>query len=253
MARIGLFGVLLAGATLVASATVVAGGSQAGIGTQEGPLRVLFVGSSGTRSNDMPAKVARFAALSGRVLQYRTVLHAGFTLEDHWNLGAARAALASVEWDVVVLQDRPPYLPEDQENLRIWAGRWAGLAREAGTRPALLTVWPDLERRSAMPDVVLYQRLAAQAAGAQLLPAAEAWQAAWRCGLHLSLYGPDGVHASPLGTYEIALVAYGGLYGEPVRSRRLYPLGEKPRTARLLQAAAATALGRRLRPGSRCG
>ena len=80
------------------------------------------------------------------------------------------------------MQDVPPYLPEDREHLRIWASRFADVAREAGTRPALLTVWPDLERRSALPDVVASQRLAAQAAGAQLLPVAEAWQAAWRCG-----------------------------------------------------------------------
>lgn len=201
----------------------------------------------------MPAKVAQFAAVSGRQLQYRAVLYAGFNLEDHWNFGAARAALAGGRWDVVVMQEGPPYLPEDQEHTRIWTARWADLAREAGARPALLTVWPDLERRSAMPDIIASQRLAAQAAGAQLLPTAEAWQAAWRCGLHLSLYGPDGVHASPLGTYELALVVYGALYGAPVRDRRLYPVGEKPRTARLLQAAAATALGRRLPPGSRCG
>ncbi len=248
MARIRLLG-----AALLTGATLLAGGSQAGIGTEEAPLRVLFVDASAMRSNNMPAKVARFAHLSGRVLQYRAVLHAGFTLEDHWNLGVARAALASGEWDVLVMLDWPPYLPEDQEHLRFWVARWADLARKAGTRPALLTVWPDRARRSAMPDIIASQQLAAQAAGAQLLPGAEAWQAAWRCGLHRSLYGPDDVHASPLGTYELALVVYGGLYGAPVRDRRLYPVGEKPRTARLLQAAAATALGRQLPPGRRCG
>jgi hypothetical protein len=245
MARIGLLGALFAGVILLA------GGSQAG--TKEAPLRVLYVGSSGMRSNDMPAQVAQFAAVSGRELQYRAVLYAGFNLEDHWNLGAARAALAGGEWDVVVMQDVPPYLPEGQEHLRIWTARWADLAREAGARPALLTVWPALERRSEMPFLVASQRLAAQAAGARVLPTAEAWQAAWRCGLHPSLYGPDGVHAGPLGTYVGALGVYGALFRAPVRSRRLYPVGVKPRTARLLQAAAATALGRRLPPGRRCG
>ncbi len=247
MARIGCLGALLVCATLLA------GGSRAGIDREAAPLRVLFVGNSGMRSNDMPGEVARFTAASGRGLQYRAVLYAGFTLEDHWNLGVARAALAGGEWDVLVMQDLPPYLPEEEEHLRIWLSRFADAAREAGTRPALLTVWPDRERRSAAPDVAASQRLAAQAAGAELLPVTEAWESAWRCGLHLSLHGPDGAHASPLGTYEAALVVYGALYGAPVRDRRLYPVGEKPRTARLLQAAAATALGRRLPPGKRCG
>jgi hypothetical protein len=236
---------------LLAGATLLVGASKAGIGTKEAPLRVLYVDSSAMRSNDMPAMVAQFAAVSGRELQYRAVLYAGFNLEDHWNLGAARAALAGGGWDVVVLGEGWRF-PEDQEHLRIWAARWADLVREAGARPALFTVWPELERRSTMPDVVASFQLAAQEAGAQLLPVAQAWQAAWRCGLHRSLYGPDGVHASPLGTYEAALVVYGALYGAPVRDRRLYPVGEKPRTAGLLQAAAATALGRRLPPNRRC-
>ena len=202
----------------------------------------------------MPAKVARFAHLSGRVLQYRAVLHAGFTLEDHWNLGVARAALASGEWDVLVMLDWPPYLPETRTPALLGWLRWADLAPTAGT-PSRAS--HRLARScSAIRDARHHrvsQQLAAQAAGAQLLPGAEAWQAAWRCGLHRSLYGPDDVHASPLGTYELALVVYGGLYGAPVRDRRLYPVGEKPRTARLLQAAAATALGRQLPPGRRCG
>ena len=82
---------------------LLVGGPQAG--AKEAPLRVLFVGSSGMRSNDMPAQVAQFTAVSGRKLQYRAVLYAGFNLEDHWNLGVARAALAGGGWDVVVLQE----------------------------------------------------------------------------------------------------------------------------------------------------
>lgn len=248
MARIGLLASLLAGATLLGSA------SQAGIGREAAPLRVLFIGSSAMISNDLPARVAQFAKASGRELQYRSVLWPGFSLEDHWNFGAARATLASGEWDVVVMQDGPSVPPwGDQEHLRTWASRFADLAREADTRPALFTVWPDRQRRSLLPDVVASYRLAAQAAGAELFPAGEGWQAVWRCSPYMWLYSSDDIHPSRLGTYVAALVVYGALYDAPVRSRRLYPVGEKPRMSRLLQAAAATALGRWLPPGGRCG
>jgi hypothetical protein len=248
MSRIGLFGALLA------STTLLAGASQASFDKEAAPLRILFIGNSFTKSNDLPATVARVAAASGRhELQYRTVAYSGFRLGNHWTLGTARTALESGDWDVVVMQDVPSSLPEDQEYLRTWTSRFADLARAADTRPALLTVWPSLERRSTLPDVIASHRLAAQAAGADLIPAAEAVQAAWRCGLHRSVYSRDLVHPSPLGTYVAALIVYGALYGAPVRSRRLYPVGESPRTARLLQAAAATALGRQLPTGSRCG
>ncbi len=248
MGRIGLLGVLLAAATLFGGAT------RAGISTEAAPLRVLFIGNSLTRSNNLPAKVGELAAASGRKLQYRTVAWPGFSLEDHWSIGAARPALASGVWDVVVMQDGPSVPPwEDPEHLSIWASRFADLAREAGTRPALLTVWPDRERRSLLPEVVASYRLAAQAAGAELFAAGEAWQAVWRCSPYMWLYSSDGIHPSRLGTYEAALVVYGALYNAPVRSRRLYLVGEKPRMSRLLQAAAATALGRWLPASDRCG
>jgi hypothetical protein len=242
---------LLVLASLTAALAV---GAPDGAGSAEPTrLRVLFVGNSLTRSNDLPARVAALAASAGRKLEYRSVVCAGFSLEDHWNLGAARSELASAEWDVVVMQQGPSSLPESQEHLRTWASRFAQLARAVDTRPALLTVWPEGTRRSALPDVISSYRLAAEAAGAELFPAGAAWQAAWRCGLRPSLYGPDGFHPSRLGTYEAALVVYGGLFAAPVRARILNPAGEKPRTAQLLQAAAATALGRELPPDRRCG
>ena len=118
MKRIGLLGALLA-------ALLLAGATQAG-STEAAPLRVLFIGSSGTRSNDLPARVAELAAVSGRELEYRTVAWPGFSLEDHWSFGAARPALAGGAWDVVVMQDGPAVAPWEAEHLSTWASRFAG-------------------------------------------------------------------------------------------------------------------------------
>ena len=41
-----------------------------------------------------------------------------------------------------------------------------------------------------------------------LLPAGDAWRAAWAVDPGLPLYGPDGFHPSPMGTYLSALVIY---------------------------------------------
>ena len=65
------------------------------------PLRVLFVGNSLTASNDLPAEVSRLATAAGRRIAYRSVVYAGFNLEDHWNFGDARSALATGDFDVV--------------------------------------------------------------------------------------------------------------------------------------------------------
>ena len=151
------------------------------------------------------------------------------------------------------MQQGPSALPESQVDLRRWAVVFADEARAVGTRPALLTVWPEAYRRPALSDVIISYRSAAEAAGAQLFPAGEAWHAAWDCNARLPLYGPDGFHPSTLGTYVAALVVYGRLFKAPLLEASLRR-GMKPvKTAGLLQAAAARALGRRVPPAQRCG
>ena len=211
---------------------------------------MLFVGNSLTATNDLPAVVAGLARATGRTLEYRTIAFGGFALEDHWSQGDARAALASRSWDVVVMQQGPSAVPESQANLREWASRFAVEARASGARPALLTVWPESYRKSALPAVIASYRRAAQSANAELLPAGEAWRLAWRCNTRVALYGPDGFHPSPLGTYAAALTVYGRLFKAPlVGIPALWPRGVSTGTARLLQKSAARALGRRiLRP-----
>jgi hypothetical protein len=165
----------------VLALTLVLGSAAAGAAPRS--LR----GNSLTATNDLPAYVAGLADASGRKLEYRTIAVGGYSLEDHWDLGEAQKALATRSWDVVVMQQGPSALPESQTNLRAWAIRFADEARTKGTRPALLTVWPESYRQSALADVITSYRRAAGAAGAELLPAGAAWQAAWRCDRHLPL------------------------------------------------------------------
>jgi hypothetical protein len=222
---------------LLVAAALLAGGSAA---APPAELRVLFVGNSLTEANDLPARVAALARATGRKLEYQTITFGGFSLEDHWYKGDARAALATRRWDVVVMQQGPSALPESQAYLRDWAMRWADEARATGTRPALLTVWPESYRRNALRDVIASYRRAAQTARAELLPAGLAWEWIWFCDRRIPLYGPDGFHPSALGTQTAALVVYGRLFRAPL-------VTATRRQARIVQKAAAKALGRPVR------
>jgi hypothetical protein len=165
------------------------------------------------------------------------------SLEEHWRSTGAREALADGPWDVVVLQQGPSTLPESRAHLAAWARRWAAEARTRGARPALLGVWPEEERRSALPDAIASYADAAESSGAELLPAGAAWRAAWRRDPRLALYGSDGLHPGELGTLLTALVVYAGLTGAPPAS---LPLDGVPaETARVLRQAAAEALAGR--------
>jgi hypothetical protein len=224
-------------AAVIAALVVSAGVADARVSS----LRVLFVGNSLTESNNLPAAVASLARSSGRRLEYRTVVFPGYSLEDHWNQGDARAALASGDWEIVVMQQGPSALPESQAHLREWAGRFADEARAHGTRPALLTVWPESYRgRATLLQVIASYRKAAAAARAILLPGGAAWSEAWSCDARIPLYGPDGFHPSRLGTYAAALVVYGRLFEAPL-------VTAKAHRTRVIQKAAASALGRPVR------
>ncbi|MBE0594784.1 MAG: hypothetical protein IH616_20555, partial [Gemmatimonadales bacterium] len=86
--------------------------------------------------------------------------------------------------------------------------------------------------------------------GALLFPAGEAWRAAWRRDPALELYGPDGLHPTPMGTYLATLVMFEQLTGRSpiglpgtvsIRGGDAPAIMLDPRTSRLLQGAAVEA------------
>jgi hypothetical protein len=76
--------------------------------------RVLFIGNSLTAANDLPRLVAAMSALVGAPLECENVTFDGFSLEDHWNEGSAKRAIARGGWSTVVLQQGPSALPESR-------------------------------------------------------------------------------------------------------------------------------------------
>jgi hypothetical protein len=150
--------------------------------------------------------VRSLARQAGEPLNVEAVTFGGYSLEDHWNEGSARRAIARGGWRFVVLQQGPSSLPESRVNLLEWAGRFNGEIRQAGARPAFYSVWPDSTRLEFFDDVTESYRQAAAGVDGLLLPAGEAWRAAWRRQPGLELYGSDQFHPNVRGTYLAALV-----------------------------------------------
>ena len=214
-------------------------------------LRVLFIGNSLTAANNLPAMVASLAAAGGQPpLVWKAVLQPGASLEDHWNAGEARSAIRSERWDFVVLQQGPSALPESRVLLRRDAALFARDIRAAGARPALYMVWPSRSRASDFDGVSFSYRMAARDVGGLLLPAGEAWRAAWARNPKAELYSADNFHPTAEGSYLAALVLYQALYGKtPVGLPARLPadgggaalVDLPPKEARLLQEAAEEA------------
>ena len=210
--------------------------------------RVLFVGNSLTEGNDLPLIVEALARAGGRPFAVEAVTYAGAALEDHWSRGT-QDRIAASGFRFVVLQQGPSALAESRANLREWTRRFDAVIRKAGGRTALYMVWPESYRPQAFPEVSTSYRLAAEDVLGILLPAGDAWVAAWREDRGLRLYGPDGFHPSLLGSYLAALAIYGGLSGASpvglparVQLRNGRWVEVSAREAALAQAAAAEAL-----------
>lgn len=184
---------------------------------QTRPLRVLFIGNSLTAGNDVPGLVQAMGALQGVTVEIATVAPGGYAIEDHWRDGNQRL-LESGGFDVVVLQQGPSTLAESQANLREWAVTWANFARRLGVRPALYMIWPVRTQANGFELVSQSYRNAATAAGAEIFPAGEAWQAALRSDALLGLYQSDDLHATPAGSFLAAMVIARGLVSlDPAR------------------------------------
>jgi hypothetical protein len=211
--------------------------------------RVLFIGNSLTATNSLPAMVSALADAgdAGRI-ETRTIAVGGYSLEDHWNDGPARRAITEGGWSFVVLQQGPSALPESQVLLREYSRRFNDLIVRAGARTALYMVWPSRDRFGDFDGVRDSYAKAAKEVDGLLLPAGEAWRAAWRRDRNLALYGADNFHPSPLGSYLAAVVIVQGITGRTPSAlprlldspARLFPRIEMTEAeAKTLQQAAA--------------
>jgi hypothetical protein len=170
---------------------------------------ILFVGNSLTYTNDLPGTVAALATSIGDTIRVSSVATSNFALIDHLNGGSdALARIRSGGWEYVVLQQGPSSLASSQDSLRIWTQMFNTSIRAVGAQPALLMVWPSIDRIAFFDDIRLSYQNAAKSVGGAFYPAGGAWVKAWAADSSLALYGPDGYHPSQLGTYLAALVVF---------------------------------------------
>lgn len=203
---------------LVAAACGGGGAAAGSVGPRGGGHRVLFVGNSLTTTNDLPGTLAAIAAAGGDTIEVATVARPNFALIDHLNGGSD--AVGTIErggWEYVVLQQGPSSLPLNRDTLVIATRLFDADVRRAGARTALFMVWPSSDRLAYFDDVRASYLLAADAVGGLFLPAGEAWRVAWASDPALPLYGDDGYHPAPLGTFLAALVMYERITGRDAR------------------------------------
>ena len=176
----------------------------------ERPVRILFVGNALLGAGDIPGRVAKIAAATGRAATIDAVVNEGDALDEQAGEENVREALRR-GWDVVVMQQDAPS-PERRGRFMAGAKRFADAVRQAGAKPALFMSWPRGDRLQAFREAIAAHRDAAQATGALLIPAGEAWLRALGENRRLRLYAGEGATAAPLGNDLAAMTTYFALF-----------------------------------------
>lgn len=206
---------------------------------QNKTLRVLFIGNSLTYANELPAMVREIARAAGGVrIDVASVAKPDFGLAEHWLDGEASKVIARGRWDVVVLQQGPSSQPDSRVILRDYVKRYDEQIRKVGARTALYSVWPSRARSKDFDGVSESYEIAAKDVGALLMPAGEAWRAAWRRDPALPLYDRDGFHPSQLGSCLAALVVFKAIAQSVSGAGRIDDRGFPPCVPRDTQNAA---------------
>jgi hypothetical protein len=176
------------------------------------PRRVLFIGNSLTLANGLGAMVEALARAAGDTpIEAHSVAIAGYSLEDHWHSGEARRILAGGRWTTVVLQQGPSTQPQSEVLLREYVGRFDREARRSGAQTAIFMAWPPRAGPGTFADSSRSYRHANDDVHGLLLPVGDAFRVAIETDPSVRLFGPDGFHPSPLGTYLAAIVIHRAL------------------------------------------
>jgi hypothetical protein len=208
----------LAAGTLVATGACQDAGAPALAPDPPATHRVLFIGNSLTYTNSLPGTLAGVARTGGDEIAVEMVALPNYGLIDHItrNSGAVDA-IKRGGWDVVVLQQGPSTLPINRDSLILWTRMFDSIIHPTGAKTALFMVWPQSGSLGGYEAVRQSYQEAATAVGGVFLPAGLAFQEALRRDPTLVLFGSDGYHPAPLGSYLAAITIYEKLTGHDAR------------------------------------
>ena len=199
--------------------------------------RILFIGNSLTFWNEgLYVHLERFAASSTPpvpVTTGRSVVPGAF-LKSLWQRPEPRQAIATGQYDVVVLQEDLPETTVD--DFRQHARLFVAEARKVSARPILLMAWA-YERLGwiTMDEIAQAHDEAATELKVEVAPVGIAWQRASAARPALTLFAPDREHPSIHGTYLATAVLYTVVFARNPAGLSYTPRGIAAEDAQFLQ------------------
>ena len=181
-------------------------------------MKVLFIGNSHTYYNDMPQIFADMCKERGKDVEVAMQAHPGVTYGWHFGQHTElRFALIHGNFDYVVMQQAAHSPCPAKEETLTDGKKIIELARANGVTPIQTMPWAekrDPDHQKGMYDI--YNTLSEET-GIKLTVAGNVFEEVFYNYPDIDLYWKDGEHASPYGSYVIAMAAYAAIFGESVK------------------------------------
>ncbi|MBQ3009523.1 MAG: SGNH/GDSL hydrolase family protein [Oscillospiraceae bacterium] len=196
-------------------------------------MKVLFIGNSHTYYNDMPQIFADICKERGKDVEVTMQAHPGVTYGWHFGQHTElRFALVHGGFDYIVMQQAAHSPCPAKEETIADGKKIIELARANGVTPIQTMPWAekrDPDHQKGMYDI--YNTLAEET-GVKLTVAGNVFEDVFYNYPDVNLYWRDGEHASPYGSYVIAMAAYAAIFGESVKglapkSYETFPISEE--------------------------
>ncbi len=181
----------------------------------EFPRSVLFIGNSLTGANGgLAAHFAPMAVGAWPFLETSAdqIAYGGYSLAAHWDNepSASREAIATGDYDWVVLQGSPSGMVNNPGDYERYAGYFAAAIESAGGRTALLVPQSYQGEDEYIEYLQATCAAAAEDTGARIVPASQAWYDCLATHPDIELFR-DHVHPTEAGTYLYLCVLYATL------------------------------------------
>ena len=181
-------------------------------------MKVLFIGNSHTFYNDMPQIFKNICDEKGKDVQVQMQAFGGKTYGWHYGqLTELRFALLHGGFDYIVMQQAAHSpCPSKEETLED-AGKIIELARKCGVTPIQTMPWAekrDPDHQKGMYDI--YHTLS-EKYDVKLAFAGNVFEDVFYNHPEIDMYWKDGEHASPYGSYTIAMAVFSAIFGESVK------------------------------------
>ncbi len=181
-------------------------------------MKVLFLGNSHTFFNDMPEIFKNVCKEKGKDVSVTMQAHPGVTYSWHFSqFTELRFALMYGNYDYIIMQQAAHSPCPSKEETLSDAKKIMDLAKENGVIPLQLVPWAekyDPGHQKGMYDIF---SAVAKENDVKLIHAGNVFEDIFYNHKEVNMYWNDGEHASPYGSYCIALSAYATIFNESVK------------------------------------